>query len=176
MKTWADAEFNSFQFELPDSAVNANLLLLQGLVGRPDPVLERFFSLMAQFAAFRALDMYFLRKLALPYLISRCFHDGRVDGLASAMEPLGAFVAACRRRDGGYGGDLDTALALVTLLNCGRDGGLVERGVDRLVARQAEDGGWRGEALFCDFAPSYYGARAFTTALAVEALARLSRG
>lgn len=169
IKTWADPEFNSFQFELPDSAVNANLLLLQGLVGRPDPVLEHFFSVMAQFAAFRVLDTYFVQPLALPYLISRSYFDGGVEGLGPAMEYIASFVS--RRR---LGGDLGTALALVTLLNCGYDGEVVERAADRLVARQGEDGGWRSEAFFWDFAPSYYGARAFTTALAVEALTRLA--
>lgn len=171
-ETWADQAANDADSG-PDAAVNANLLLLTGLAGRPDAALAQYFSKTALNASYESMNRYAATPLALPFLISRCYHDGDVRVLAPGMDHLARFVLDRRDDDGGWGNALDTALALVCLLNAGWRGQEIAGAVAWLLERQDHGGGWASGALFRDFEPHYYGSRAFTTALCLESVSRL---
>jgi len=171
--TWRDRTTNDLDSG-PDMAVNANLLLLMGSVGRRDCSLEhRFFQILKN-AEYRENNRYAASKLALPYLVSRCYRDGQVHSLEPGMRDLAEHVIGMQESDGGWGNDLDTALALICLMNAGWRGTEVDGAIASLAARQDADGGWRGDPFFCDFLPNYYGSRSFTSALCLESIARIS--
>ncbi|NRA46205.1 MAG: hypothetical protein HRU09_14725 [Oligoflexales bacterium] len=145
-----------------DCVVNANVLFALGLakLGREaDESITASSQLMLKAAAGKhwpQCGLYYPQKMLFPYAISRAYRDGGVDNpymeqamvlilsdLISEQEASGAF-------DGGadQSKDLATALAVVSLLNIGKDiaeplqlGRLYEEAIDKGIAylvRQAK--------------------------------------
>ena len=93
------------------------------------------------------------------------------------MDYIIAWLRSAQRADGGWGTDLDSALAVVTLLYAGAEGPGDARAAEWLLERQQRDGGWATGTFFRDMRPEFYGARVFTTALCAQAMAMvLNRG
>ena len=174
-KTWADPSMNKLAFQLPDAAVNANLLHLQGLLDRTDPHLVAFFERAIELHIYHLLNLFGVARFAIPYLISRCCFDRRVEALARHADHMSFYLTYYQGADGGWENDLDSAMAFVALVNNGRRGAEIVSAADWLISRQQTDGGWATGAFFRDMVPFYYGARAFTTALCVEGLSRLTQ-
>ncbi len=170
-KTWRDPEINAHDFELPDSMVNANVLLLQGLLKRPDPRLIAFFHHIATRSTYHILNRWGVARFAVPYLIARAFARGAVTELEGTMNPIIAWLRHTQHADGGWGSDLETALAVMTLLSAGAEGPRDEESADWLLARQQPDGGWATGTFFRDMLPEFYGARVFTTVVCAQAIA-----
>ena len=72
---------------------------------------------------------------------------------------------------GAGGDDVQTALAVLTLLNLGERGEAVRRGIRTVLAQQESDGGWASGPLYRG-SVFYYGSRALTTSLCLEALGK----
>ncbi len=67
-------------------------------------------------------------------------------------------------------------MALATLVNCGAEPRSLEKHVSRLMEMQETDGGWPLACFFEGPRGYYYGSRALTTAVAMEALAKYQLG
>ncbi|MGE5803806.1 MAG: prenyltransferase/squalene oxidase repeat-containing protein [Gemmatimonadota bacterium] len=173
-KTWADASWNEESFDLPDVVVNANILFLQSMVGRPDSRVMEYLARAIQTETYHVLNLFAVSTILVPYLISRCNQYGVAPAFHAPMDGLGRYMAGRQQSDGGWGDDLDSALALLTLLNAGDPGAAADRAAEYLLRRQQPDGGWESRPLFRDMHPRYYGSRSLTTALCVEALSRLN--
>jgi len=154
--------------------VNANVLFLQSIVGRPDPRVAEYLARVVQTETYQLLNLYAVSIYAVPFLISRCNYYGNVLVLQASMKRIRDYILCRQEPDGGWGGELDSVLALLTLLNSGHIGAEVGRAVEFLWERQQSDGGWGSGPLFRDLFPRYYGSRSLTTALCIEALSRLS--
>jgi hypothetical protein len=129
------------------------------------------------------ISSYYPDNLAFQYVVSRAFNEGPVPGLAPAVRIMADDLeASVRLRPDGAAfwdsGDphLNTAFAVLTLLNAGRHIPIVARAVDYLVAEQNLLGGF-------DDAPFFFGrtdggqvfeftSPSFTTAMALEAMVR----
>lgn len=129
------------------------------------------------------LTEYYPDNLAFQYVVSRAFHQGRVITLAPAVRRLADDLeAAVRDRTDGTAywdlGDphLNTAFAVLTLLNAGRHGSLVDRAIGYLTAEQNALGGFDEATFFIGHTDGgqvfEFSSASFTTALALEALAR----
>jgi hypothetical protein len=174
-KTWAEASWNAECFELPDVVVNANVLFMQSMLGRPDPRVQEYLERVVRDQTYQLLNLYAVSIYAVPFLISRCNYPGNVFVLQpSSMTRLRDYILCRQEPDGGWGGALDSVLALLTLLNSGHIGAEVGLALKFLCERQQSDGGWGSGPLFRDLQPRYYGSRSLTTALCLEALSRLS--
>src|SRR6185503_133501 len=100
------------------------------------------------------ISEYYPDNLVFQYAVSRAFREGRVTGLQPTVD---VFVqdletSAIPEPDGTVHWDLgapqlNTAFAVLTLLNAGHHSSLVDQAVDYLRARQGPDGGF-GEAVF----------------------------
>lgn len=174
-KTWAEASWNAECFELPDVVVNANVLFMQSMLGRPDPRVAEYLERVVRDQTYQLLNLYGVSIYAVPFLISRSNYPGNVFVLQpSSMTRLRDYILCRQEQDGGWGGALDSVLALLTLLNSGHSGAEVGRAVAFLCERQQSDGGWESGPLFRDLQPRYYGSRSLTTSFCLEALSRLS--
>jgi Prenyltransferase and squalene oxidase repeat len=173
-KTWADAAWNGECFELPDVVVNANVFLLQSIVGRPDPQVAEYLARVVRTETYHVLNLFAVSLYAVPFLISRSHFYGTMLPVQGSASRLAGYVLCRQDSNGGWGGDLDTVLALLTLLNAGYTGPEISRAVACLLERQQADGGWASGPLFRDLSPRYYGARSLTTAHCLEALSRLT--
>jgi len=135
---------------------------------------------------------YYRSPYAFTYLTSRVYADTGVKSLfdAKMIGNLQTFILSGQQKEGNwppyyFGGkevDLETALALVSLLNLGYDKlsasqkSRVDTGVQYLLNNQNGDGGWDC-APFYTGAPQalYYGSEELTTALCLEALAKYAK-
>src|SRR4051794_31747058 len=100
------------------------------------------------------LSDYYPDNLAFQYVVSRAFHEGPVPALGPAVQILADDLEASvlYRADGTAYWDkgdphLNTAFAVLTLLNAGRDTPITGHAVDYLIAEQNAQGGY-DEAMF----------------------------
>lgn len=159
-----------------DAVANANALWLLGADPRGDAA-ARWVCSVIEAGADRETFPYYESPLALYHAASRALYTG-----AAALEPARATMARAvhglQRRDGSFGNALETAFALCSLHNLGEgDSPVSERGREALRAMQLRTGAWPDCAAWNgpeSPAPRalWWGGRAFTTALAIEALAR----
>lgn len=126
---------------------------------------------------------YYPDNLAFQYVVSRAFHEGPVPALGPAVRILADDLEASVlfRADGTAYWDkgdphLNTAFAVLTLLNAGRDTPIIGHAVDYLIAEQNAQGGY-DEAMFFIARTNggvvfEFSSASFTTAMALEALVR----
>jgi hypothetical protein len=84
-------------------------------------------------------------------------------------------IVSLQNQDGSWGDDLETAFGALTLLNLDYRGPALDRAIKALLARQSSEGGWAlAPAYRGAVQPLNYGARALTTAVVIEVLAKYS--
>jgi hypothetical protein len=174
-----------------DLVVNANVLYVLGRYDRLDvpgvteavETINLVTALGIHRDRMEEITAYYPDNLAFQYMVSRAFREGRVSALEPAVEILADDLEASVviRPDGTAFWDqgaphLNTAFAVLTLLNAGRDTPIIDQAMDYLVAEQGALGGF-DEATF--FLARSDGGQVFeftsaslTTAVALEALAR----
>jgi hypothetical protein len=174
-----------------DLVVNANVLYALGRYRRLNVpgVAEAvaYINLVSALGLHRRrlaeFTQYYPDNFVFQYAVSRAFHEGRIPQLEPAIRIMADDLerSAILRADGAVYWDhgdpqLNTAFAVLTLLNAGRRAALVARAVDYLVAEQDPLGGFEPGTFFLARTDSgvtfHFSSAAFTTAMAVEALAR----
>lgn len=180
-----------------DLVVNCHILYSLALLGEKDsPAARRIISWIldtTRSGRHRQLDevvMFYRWENAVPAAVTGCYHDGGVDSLAPAVKTLASDVksSAITSRDGtvfweGRSRVRSTAYGVLTLLNAGERGPLVDGGIRHLLSQQdIRSGGWRDDWVYMMESPNgrmiYVRSDASVTASALEALCRyqLSRG
>jgi hypothetical protein len=190
--TWLNYQDSSNHYPNDvDLVVNASVLFALGRSGRLDvPGVVEAVGLINEATAlglhrdhFGVISEYYPENLVFHYAVSRAFREGGADGLAPAVEILADDLeaSAIERVDGTaywhYGApQLNTAFALLTLLNAGRDTPLVARAARYLAAEQRADGSFAAGVFFIGRTDGgqvfEFSSASFTTAMALEALAR----
>jgi hypothetical protein len=174
-----------------DLVVNANVLYALGRYGRLNlPGVAQaveYINLVTALGLHRRrlteLTQYYPDNFVFQYAVSRAFHEGRIPQLEPAVRILADDLerSAILRADGAVYWDhgdpqLNTAFAVLTLLNAGRRTPLVARAVEYLVAEQNPLGGFEAGTFFLARSDSgvtfLFTSAPFTTAMALEALAR----
>jgi hypothetical protein len=126
---------------------------------------------------------YYPDNLAFHYVVSRAFHEGPVPALAPAVQILADDLetSVVLRPDGTAFWDrgdpqLNTAFAVLTLLNAGRDTPIVDRAIDYLISQQNALGGFDPATFFVGRTTGGlvfdFSSPSFTTAMVLEALVR----
>ncbi|MBI4560078.1 MAG: hypothetical protein HY706_20995 [Candidatus Hydrogenedentes bacterium] len=130
------------------------------------------------------ISLYYPDNFAFHYCVSRAYFEGPVPELAPAVKILAADLEASAqtRADGAVYWDkgdphLNTAFAVLTLLNAQEDTRLVGRAIDYLVSEQDPWlGSWRPGVFFSGQTDGglriNWNSSALTTAMALEALCR----
>jgi hypothetical protein len=162
-----------------DSVVNANVVLYLGdgevAAAACDWLLE-----IVEAGDEESTYWYYLDPLALYAALARAIAAG-AGPLAPASPAVAERVRARRRPDGSFGSPLATALAISTLALLDRaDPGTVAIAAAYLAAAQRPDGSWPREAFTAGPPPPsprsfWFGSEEETTALCLDALARLAR-
>jgi hypothetical protein len=175
-----------------DIVVNANVLFALGLFDRLETpgatdaiqLINAAVEAGAHLSQANELSLYYPDNLALHYCVSRAYREGGVAELDPAVEGLvnellSSVSAAESGRffwDRGHA-DLNTAFAVLTLLNVGHDSEPVPGAIDYLISGQDTDtGSWQAGAFFRGRFDSgveaVWTSAALTTAIGLEALCR----
>lgn len=160
--TWLGTEFENDI----DCVVNTNVLLY---LGENDPAVCAYINAMIREDKFSS--RYYLDKLSFFYTISRAFNQN-IRCLGKNRKLIIDQVRRSQKQDGSFGNDLETALALNTLLNFDYNGDEIVSGIERLLQHQDRGGFWNREAFFSGYAP-YYGSEELTTAIVIEAFKKI---
>lgn len=165
-----------------DSAVNANVLLYLGECDETKPICDYLNNLVLNNQE-RKSDRWY-PETVLYYFISRAYFQG-ASSLNKARNAVVQKTLALQQENGSFGNDLNTALAVCTLLNYQHDDSVVlERAIHSMLERQQENGAWSKIPLWSatpeifyggkasDWAEFFWGSEELTTAFSIEALAR----
>ncbi len=174
-----------------DLVVNANVLFALGRYHRLDvPGVDEAVVLILDATTLglhrdriEEIAEYYPDNLVFHYAVSRAFREGGVAALSPAVEILAddLEVSAIERSDGVAYWDrgdphLNTAFALLTLLNAGRETPLLGRAARYLAREQRLSGGYDAAPFFLGRADGgqvfEFSSAALTTAMALEAMAR----
>lgn len=154
-----------------DSIVNANVICYLGLCQETEDSIAWLTDTILKGKEKESYHFY-LDNLFLYYAISRAYFNG-VTLLYNTRKTIIERVLERQSIDGSFGDYLMTAIAMSTLQNFEYDNRYVlEKAGEYLISRQFEDGSWSRIALFVG-PDSFYGSEELTTALCLEALARL---
>ena len=188
--TYRDAPTPVFPNDV-DLVVNANVLYSLGRYGRLDVpgaaeavwFINRVVELGIHRDHFQEISEYYPDNFAFHYVVSRAFREGPVPALEPAVEILASDLeaSALARPDGSVYWDrgapqLNTAFAVLTLLNAGRSTPLLDRAIQYLMKEQGAFGGFASATFFfgrTDGGQVFeFTSPSFTTAMALEAFVR----
>ena len=158
-----------------DTVVNINGLLLFGLVHENIEPVCKYVVGQIENDNFRRGTVYYRSPLMFAHAFSRAYREANVKCLESSVGKLRDMVLSMQNPDGSWGNDLETAFGALTLLNLDYHGDALDRAIKALLTRQSADGGWAlAPAYRGAVQPLNYGARALTTAVVLEVLAKYS--
>ena len=188
--TYRDPQFPFYPNDV-DLVVNGNVLYSLGRHGRlATPGAAEAIWFINQVTALglhrngvSEFSEYYPDNLTFQYVVSRAFDEGAVGALQPAVDVLADDLesSVILRPDGtAYWnlGDpqLNTAFAVLTLINAHRSTPLIARAIDYLVGEQNADGGFDEATFFIGRTDSgvvfEFSSPAFTTAMVLEALVR----
>lgn len=160
-----------------DLIVNLNALFLFARLGQSLPEVCGHVIEYTQAKAFHHGTVWYPSPFAFTYFLSRAYADGRAMCLHEAITAVRAYVFEHQQPDGAWGDDIQTVLAVLTLLNLGERGNAMQRGMRAVLARQQSDGGWAMASLYKGYRGGglHYGSRMLTTSLCLEALGKYRR-
>ena len=156
-----------------DCVVNVNVLLY---LGKNDPQVSSYINLAINSNKFRSI--YYPNKLALFYMVSRAFKND-ITCFKESKDKILKSTLNRQKKQGVFGNELETALALNTLFNFNYYGKEIDLGINYLLEKQSANGSWKKAVLFLGppvwFLATppryrYYGSEELTTALCIEAL------
>lgn len=158
-----------------DTVVNINALLLFGLAHENIDNVCKYVIGQVDNDSFRRGTVYYRSPLMFVHAFSRAYGEGNVKCLEPAVAKIQEATLSLQNADGSWGNDLETAFGALTLLNLDYRGQALDRAIKVLLARQSADGGWAlAPAYRGAVQPLNYGARALTTSVVIEALAKYS--
>jgi hypothetical protein len=156
-----------------DWVVNSNVLLY---LGKEDRTVCSYINQVIKMDTFSSI--YYPSKLSFYYVVSRAFKYG-ITSLGENKDKIVQSILNCQKKDGSFGNNLESALALNVLFNFNRYSKEIDLGINNLLARQSVNGSWE-RAVFFLGPPAwflvvppfyrYYGSEELTTAICIEAL------
>jgi hypothetical protein len=154
-----------------DPVVNANVLLYLG--DQPDTLpIVAYLKEVIKNGPPEGYSSYYHSPISLFYAISRA-HTAGATSLQGLARMILEKTEALQDSNGSWGGPLYTAMGVSVLLTFSGDLTKIEKGIDRLVSCQSEDGSWRAEAFYSG-PTEFWGSEELTTATVVEALNRFT--
>ena len=188
--TYRDAPTPVFPNDV-DLVVNGNVLYSLGRYGRLDVpgaaeavwFINRVVELGIHRDHFQEISEYYPDNFAFHYVVSRAFREGPVPALEPAVQILASDLeaSALARPDGSVYWDrgapqLNTAFAVLTLINAGRSTPLIDGAIQYLIKEQGALGGFDSATFFfgrTDGGQVFeFTSPSFTTAMALEAFVR----
>lgn len=133
-----------------DCVVSANILLY---LGKNDPSVCSYINQAIK--SNKPRSIYYPSKLALFYMVSRAFQNN-ITCFEKSKDIIIKSTLSFQKKNGSFGNNLYTALALNTLFNFNYYGNEVDLGINKLIQRQSVNGSWKRDVLFLGPRPYRY--------------------
>ncbi len=149
-----------------DPVVNAQVMMLNGV--SEDDVCS---FIHVEVACKKTPSIYYRDRVILLYMLSRAYAND-VSCIKKSVELLYREALACQDKNGSLGSPLRTAAFVTASINShSGESVAVKKAVSWLLDNQLKDGSWPAGFFFHGGDPNYfYGSKALTTAVVVEAL------
>jgi hypothetical protein len=154
-----------------DAAVNANVLFYLGWNEKTAPIVPYLLDIIDREKE-GDCDLWYRNPFIIYYFISRNYEAG-VQQLEPAKEKMIERLLKTAQNNGAFGdGVLDTALGIITLINCGYYSPVLDAAVQYLTGQQQSSGGWIRWAVYYGGPKKRlcYGSEEMTTGFCLEAL------
>ncbi|RQO69608.1 hypothetical protein DBR43_16175 [Pedobacter sp. KBW06] len=165
---WRNTEAGRYDI---DGAVNANVMFYLGLNEKTAPIVPYLLDIIDKEKE-GDCDLWYRNPFTIYYFISRNYEAG-IQQLEPAKEKMITRVVKTAKNNGAFGdGVLDTALGIITLINCGYYSPLLDSAVQYLISEQQSSGGWIRWAVYYGGPKKRlcYGSEEMTTGFCLEAL------
>ncbi len=158
-----------------DSTVNANALYAYSLRQRVQSEVIIYLNNVVENKSFENGSIYYPSPYAFTYFFTKAYSDGNVKELKPSLDNIKKYLLKNQNPDGGWGNDLDTALATTSLINLDYRGEPLERAVGHILNNQDNNGSWDIWRFFIGPAypigpTTYFGSKELTTSFSLEAL------
>lgn len=155
-----------------DGVVNANVLFYLGYSRRLRPVVDYLVRIVREGSEDRS-DKWHTNPYTFHYAVSRLYARG-VTALGTIRQEIVGRITRNMRVDGALGNELDTALALCSLINFGAPAPQLHRPVAHLLKVQRPGGEWPRAVLYHGGPQRVFGwgSEELTTGYCLEALER----
>lgn len=154
-----------------DAVVNANALFYLGLNDITKPIVEYIINIILENKE-ADCDEWYRNPFSVYYFFSRNYQNGVLE-LEPIKEPIIKRIIATIKDDGSIGdGILDTAFAIISLINLNYKSGVIEKAINYLLIKQTIHGNWARWAVYYGGAKklSCLGSEEMTTGFCLEAL------
>lgn len=166
---WTKTEAGRYDI---DAAVNANALYYFGYREETAPIVDYLLDIIDREKE-ADCDLWYRNPFTIYYFFSRPYTSGVVQ-MKPAGEKIVPRILKTLKPDGSFGeGVLDTALAIITLINWEVDLAHLDSAVQYLIGQQKRSGGWLRWAVYYGGPKKNlcYGSEEMTTGFCLEALA-----
>nr|WP_121273046.1 terpene cyclase/mutase family protein [Pedobacter schmidteae] len=165
---WKNTEATRFDV---DAVVNANVLFYLGLSDDTRPVVNYMLDIIAKEKE-SDCDLWYRNPFTIYYFFSRNYKAG-VFELKEATKLIIERVLRTLKSDHSFGESiLDTALGIISLINCGHQSELIEKAIGYMIDCQNRSGGWPRWGVYYGGPKKLqtYGSEEMTTGFCLEAL------
>lgn len=166
---WRNTEATRYDV---DAAVNANILYYLGLNEQTTPIVDYMLDIIAKEKE-DDCDSWYRNRFTIYYFFSRNYKAG-IEKLKPAATVITERILHAFKNDHSIGESiLDTALGVISLINCGYRSPLLAKAVEYIIDQQKRSGGWTRWAVYYGGPKkrSTFGSEEMTTGFCLEALA-----
>tara|TARA_R110002049_G_scaffold306635_1_gene505437 strand:- start:11401 stop:12486 length:1086 start_codon:yes stop_codon:yes gene_type:complete len=155
-----------------DTVVNANILYYMGIRKETEPIIPYLINVIKK-GKENDCDKWYRNTLTVYYFITRNYYKGILK-LGEIRSEIIDRILSEHQKDGSFRkSDLETALALSSLIHLKYNGHEIEEGIHYLIGKQLTKGNWKRWAFYYSgpTKPSSFGSEELTTAFCLESLA-----
>lgn len=167
---------SKFRLNEIDHNVNANVLYAYSLRKRTQYDIIKYLKGVIKNESFKNGSTYYPSPYVFTYLVSKIYFDGKVKELKPHLNKLKEYILETQNIDGGWGNDLDTALATNALINMNYKGDKLKRAIEHILYTQKNNGSWDTYSIYIlPETPIYFGSEELTTSFNLEALIKYKK-
>jgi len=155
-----------------DAVVNANVLFYLGLQEETRPIVSYILEIIKNNNE-DDCDLWYRNPFTIYYFFSRIYKNYNAE-LEPIRKPITDRILAAAKENGAIGESiLDTAMAIISLIQLKQYSPIIEKAVDFLIGEQADYGNWPRWAVYYGGPKklSCFGSEEMTTGFCLEAIA-----
>ncbi len=172
---WLDPSSPFYNLNITEHCVNADALYAYSLRQRFQTEVIDYLNDIVKNKSFLNGSTYYPSPYFFTYFITKAYSEGNVKGLEPSINDIEKYLLETQNPDGGWGNDLGTALATISLINLDYDAEPLNRAIRYILNNQNKNGSWNMHFIYIQPGDSikptnYFGSQELMTSFNLEAL------